>query len=93
MTDELPLAGLMQAIRRYGVDSHEATLVFNRLVEEADALRARLEALEEALDTVLDAVDYTSGACRVNEMVGAVLPIELIARAKAALAAAGEVRP
>ncbi len=33
-----------------------------------------------ALLTLLDQVDYTSGACRVNEMVGAVLPKEVIVR-------------
>jgi hypothetical protein len=32
-----------------------------------------------ALLTILDQVDYTSGNCRPNEMVGAVLPKEVIA--------------
>ena len=31
-----------------------------------------------ALLTILDQVDYTSGACGVTEMVGAVLPKEVI---------------
>jgi len=51
-------------------------------------LRARVEALRSALAVILDQVDYTSGACAVNEMVGAVLPKELIVRGRAALAAA-----
>ncbi len=38
-----------------------------------------------ALLTVLDQVDYTAGACRVNEMVGAVLPNEVITLAREAL--------
>ena len=33
------------------------------------------------LRLILDQVDYTNGACRPNEMVGAVLPRELIVRA------------
>lgn len=39
-----------------------------------------------ALLTVLDQVDYTSGACGVTEMVGAVLPKEVIALARKAIA-------
>jgi hypothetical protein len=31
-----------------------------------------------ALLTLLDQVDYTAGNCRPNEMVGAVLPVEII---------------
>lgn len=41
--------------------------------------------VREALLTVLDAVDYTSEACRPNEMVGAVLPEEVIKLARDAL--------
>lgn len=43
---------------------------------------------KEALQLVLDQVDYTSGACSVTEMVGAVLPKEVIAKAREAIAAA-----
>ena len=39
----------------------------------------------EALLTVLDQVDYTAGNCQVNEMVGAVLPTEVIVLAREAL--------
>ena len=39
----------------------------------------------EALQLLLDQVDYTAGACSVTEMVGAVLPLEVIQRCKAAL--------
>jgi dihydrodipicolinate synthase/N-acetylneuraminate lyase len=41
-----------------------------------------------ALQLVLDQVDYTRGACTVTEMVGAVLPEETIAMARASLAEA-----
>jgi hypothetical protein len=34
----------------------------------------------EALRLLLDQVDYTKGACSVTEMVGAVLPKEVIER-------------
>jgi hypothetical protein len=45
-----------------------------------------------ALLTILDQVDYTNGACGVTEMVGAVLPKEIIALARKAIAdeAAGQ---
>jgi hypothetical protein len=39
------------------------------------------EELGTVLTLVLDCVDYTSGACRLNEMVGAVLPKEILERA------------
>jgi hypothetical protein len=39
-----------------------------------------------ALLTILDSVDYTAGNCRVNEMVGAVLPREMIVMARMATA-------
>ncbi len=45
----------------------------------------REEKLEAALRTVLDQVDYTRGACGPTEMVGAVLPIEVIRLAHEAL--------
>jgi len=37
-----------------------------------------------ALLTLLDQVDYTTGACDATEMVGAVLPKEVIALARSA---------
>lgn len=43
------------------------------------------DAIRAALLAILDAVDYTDGACRVNDMVGAVLPKILIERAREAL--------
>lgn len=43
--------------------------------DSADALRA-------ALGTLLDAVDYERGACRPNELVGAVLPRETLSLAR-----------
>jgi len=50
-----------------------------------DALRARAEVAEERvyrlrnmLLLLLDQLDYTTGACRANELVGAVLGVNLI---------------
>lgn len=43
------------------------------------------EAIKEALQVVLDCVDYTASNCAVNDMVGAVLPREVIAKARQAL--------
>lgn len=46
--------------------------------------------IREALLLVLDQVDYTRHACRPDEMVGAVLPREVIDIARAALERAQE---
>ena len=47
----------------------------------------RERKLQAMLLTVLDQVDYTAGACGLTEMVGAVLPKEVIVLARKALAA------
>ena len=47
----------------------------------------RERKLQAMLLTVLDQVDYTDGACGLTEMVGAVLPKEVIVLAREALAA------
>jgi len=44
-----------------------------------------LEGLERALRLLLDNIDYDAGNCRVNEMIGAVLPMEVLRTAKRAL--------
>lgn len=41
----------------------------------------------EALRLILDQVDYTAGACNLTELVGAVLPEDVIATCRQALAA------
>ncbi len=46
---------------------------------------AAVRVLREALALILDNADYTRGNCRVNELVGAVLPKEILAKARAAL--------
>lgn len=42
--------------------------------------------IRAALLTILDCVDYSAGHCRVNEQVGAVLPLSAINLARKALA-------
>ena len=44
-----------------------------------------MDECRTALSVVLDQVDYTKGACRPNEMVGAVLPVMIIDGARAAI--------
>lgn len=44
-----------------------------------------VEKLRAVLQVVLDQVDYTAGACAVNEMVGAVLPKSVIENARKVL--------
>ena len=46
---------------------------------------AKLEACATMAQVLLDHVDYMNGACRVNEMVGAVLPALIIEKTKEAL--------
>ena len=41
--------------------------------------------VRQALMVILDCVDYTSGACGLTEMVGAVLPEDIIIKAREAL--------
>lgn len=48
------------------------------------------DVLWAALGAIMDCVDYTSGACTQTEMVGAVLPRDAIANAKAVLEASDE---
>ena len=45
-----------------------------------------MTTLRQALLVLLDQVDYTAAACGPTEMVGAVLPIEVIRLARQALA-------
>lgn len=45
----------------------------------------KIDELRRALAVMLDQVDYTHGACAVTEMVGAVLPREVIESARKAL--------
>ena len=55
-------------------------------LNEYETLKKATEKLRVALLVVLDATDYTAHNCRVNEMVGAVLPKELIVMAREAIA-------
>ena len=50
------------------------------------ANEASYDELRAALLLLLDHVDYESGACRVNEMVGGVLPREVLLMVKSVLA-------
>lgn len=51
-----------------------------------------IEKLRSALRLILDQVDYTNHACRVNEMVGAVLPENVIKQARQALLETRDVK-
>lgn len=53
----------------------------------AEGKRKR-DGVLRALKVILDQVDYTVGNCRVNEMVGAVLPKAVIASAREEIAKA-----
>lgn len=47
-------------------------------LDEIERLQVNVQGLRNLLMVVLDAIDYTAGNCRPNEMVGAVLPQEVI---------------
>lgn len=51
---------------------------------ERDELKADNSRLREALMLLLDNVDYSSGMCGVHEMVGAILPKEILVKANEA---------
>ena len=62
------------------------------LKKERDALNKQLQQAEIAVRLLLDHVDYTAEhpPCRMNEMVGATLPVEIITIARKALTGGGE---
>ncbi len=47
-------------------------------------MKADNSRLRESLMLILDSVDYTEGACGVHEMIGAILPKEILLKAKEA---------
>ena len=53
-------------------------LAFDEMKARAEKAEERVYELRNALNLILDQVDYTSGACKINEMVGAVLGQNLI---------------
>ena len=71
------------------MDIPETTLAdeIRLLLERFTQALADVEALRVELLVILDQVDYTAGNCEVTEMVGAVLPRQIIARARERLAA------
>jgi len=57
--------------------------------EKANAiLLAAAPDLLAALKTLLDATDYTNKSCRPTEMIGACLPVDLLLKARDAIAKA-----
>ena len=63
----------------------ELTAIESTLAADVARLKQENERLRQWLAVVLDQVDYTTGACRVNEMIGACLSDDVIAQARAAL--------
>jgi hypothetical protein len=67
-------------VRKESTKSRETELM-NENIQLADK-NAKLRA---SLYALLNAVDYTAGSCRLNDLVGAVLPYEFIKKAHEAL--------
>jgi hypothetical protein len=86
--DRTPLDDVMVSVPREDLDS---MVVRASLLTGAGAalIRAQFEnvliELRATLALVLDQVDYTQKACTPEEMVGAVLPREVLTRAHAVL--------
>ena len=70
------------ALERALADHKKEKLI---LLKRAEAAEARAERLKTALMLILDCADYTSGACGLTEMIGGVLPRQIIDRARDAL--------
>lgn len=62
-------------------DPDDDLALLSRQLLRADEISVELWTV---LVLILDAVDYDNGACRVNEMVGAVLPKEVLDLARKA---------
>ena len=52
-------------------------------IQRAQKAELQCDGLRSTILLLLDHVDYANHACRVNEMVGAVLPPEVLQRARA----------
>ena len=63
----------------------EANAAVDKLAATALKVKQERDQFKSILLVILDCVDYTAGNCRVNEMVGAVLPREVIERARQAV--------
>jgi len=78
-------------VKRADIDAHaDAWQAREEALRRLAQAQADVEALRVELLLILDHVDYTNGACAVNEMVGAVLPHQIIARARERLTALPE---
>jgi hypothetical protein len=79
----------MNAIQEtiYRVRHHEPSgmVAAENLAQLAEKELATLKRAATMLATLIDQVDYTGGACHFTEMVGAVLPTEVLTLAKEAL--------
>ena len=85
--DELVQAESLDEISREGlVDMLEESEELRETQAATIAMQVRrIAELRNILDVILDQIDYTSGACRVNEMIGAVLEKQLIINARVIL--------
>lgn len=82
--DATDLINRLNMLERY--PANERALYAEKQAELAER-NALVEKLRIALQIILDSVDYSVGACRLNEMVGAVLPREVIDIAREAIKA------
>lgn len=89
--ENMPIEQVNQYLREHGYDPEQVgirgKILTDALIENinlksrAEKAEERVYQLQNILNLILDQVDYTSGACRVNEMVGGVLGHNLIEKA------------
>ncbi len=77
---------------QYATGVHQLITGVLWLEKEQTALQASHEELLTALNLILDSADYRRGACRINEMIAAVLPDEILTRAREAINHAKQVK-
>jgi hypothetical protein len=80
--------GFLRATTDGGDDPQRNREIATFIVQAVNSYQVNQELIKEmegTIGVILNSVDYTAEACRLNEMVGAVLPKELIEKAHAIL--------
>ncbi len=97
LTNDPEMAGceigdLQETIAELRAERDAKAAYITELVKAKDEAGDAIAELRAALGVVLDQVDFTSGACRMNEMVGALLTKDVIVKARLALGRCEEKR-
>jgi hypothetical protein len=55
---------------------------YQKLFLEHIEMKTEMGKIRAVLGVILDSIDYTNGACRPNEPIGGVLPVQILNKAK-----------